>query len=93
MKVTIIEEQPWNKHKKIDALHKLRNDIGETAFRSAVAKVEAIDLYEAMYWKGKKISVSDIHFIVNMNLRTLGCEEVSYATIQQLIQSHTIGVD
>lgn len=92
MNVTIVEEREWNREDKMRALQKLREDIGDNAFRMATAKVQAIGIYEDMYWRGKRMKISDIHLMVNVSLRGYGCEEVSYATIQQLLNNHKIVV-
>lgn len=77
MKVIEVNK-PMSKEDKMHVLQELREDIGEEAFRSAVAKVYTKDIVELMYWKGKKISRADLTDRVNLTLVGLGCEPMSY---------------
>ncbi|WP_019157255.1 hypothetical protein [Robertmurraya massiliosenegalensis] len=86
MKVIEVEKE-ITAHDKARYLHVLREDIGEEAFRIALAKVYTKHLIELKRWKGKKVVREDILFFVNMILKENGCEEVSYSFVKKVEES------
>ncbi|MCM3093863.1 MULTISPECIES: hypothetical protein [unclassified Cytobacillus] len=78
MKVIEIN-QPLSKEEKMDVLQELRGDIGESAFRRAIATVQSKHIVELMYYKGKKITRMGLCDKVNLTLRDFGCEPMSYS--------------
>jgi hypothetical protein len=86
MEVIEIEYEP-TAHDKARYLHVLREDIGEEAFRIALAKVYVRHLIELKQSLGKKIVREDILFIVNMMLKERGLEEVSYSFVKKVEES------
>jgi hypothetical protein len=77
MKVIEIE-QPLNTHEKMSLLQSIREDIGERAFRSAVASIQTKHIVSLMYWKGKRLSRAQLCDRVNLTLYSFGCEPMSY---------------
>lgn len=86
MKVTEVEYEP-TAHDKARYLHVLREDIGEEAFRIALAKVYAKHLIQLKQALGKKVVREDILFFVNMILKEQGLEGVSYNFIRNIEES------
>lgn len=86
MEVIEIEYEP-TAHDKMIYLHRLREDIGDEAFRIGLAKVYARHLIEVKRWKGKKVVREDILFIVNMMLKERGLEGVSHNFIKKIEES------
>ncbi|RLQ89990.1 hypothetical protein [Falsibacillus albus] len=64
---------------KLHVLQELREDIGEAAFRRAVAAVETKHILELMYYKGKRIERTELCNRVNLTLWGFGCEPMSYS--------------
>lgn len=77
MEVTVIEHTP-DYHEKAHMLQVLRKEIGEEAFRVAMAKLSSNHLIELIHHKGKKISRKDLVFRVNLTLIGYDCEPLSY---------------
>lgn len=77
MEVITVSYTP-DTHEKIHMLEVLRPEIGEDAFRVALAKISTIHLLDLMKYTGKTITRKDLAFRVNLTLMGYQCEPMSY---------------
>ncbi|WHY87573.1 hypothetical protein QNH39_07015 [Neobacillus novalis] len=70
---------------KLNYLMLLRKDIGEEQFKFAAAAILAKAYSELLQWRSIKRSRMNVLDRINLMLRSMGCDEVSYGFIRQFL--------